>query len=175
MLTQAWTFISAWYNLPFTILLGLCLLLAGAQLSGFSGEQDQGGDADADGDLDHHVEGDAGSDLDHNIDGDTDADSDAEADGDANMDTDSDATDGEATSSFGMPLAFLTQIGVGRAPLVIVLLILFGAAGISGWLLNGLVENIFGMYPGIALAAVIPVSFVAGGTASRRIAGFIGG
>src|SRR6478609_2332560 len=113
MLTQAWTFISAWYNLPFTILLGLCLLLAGAQLTGFSGEQDQDGDADAD------------SELDHDMYGDTDADSDGEAEGDPNADADSDtAIDGAATSSFLTPLAFLTQIGVGRAPLVIVLLIL---------------------------------------------------
>ena len=176
MLTQAWTFISAWYNLPFTILLGLCLLLAGAQLTGFGGEQDQDGDADADADMDHDVDGDAETDLDHDVDGDTDADSDADAEGDPNADEDSDAAvDGVAASSFVTPLAFLTQIGVGRAPLVIVLLILFGAAGISGWLLNGLVENIFGTYPAVALAAVIPAAFVAGSTASRRIAGFIGG
>ena len=172
MLTQAWTFISAWYNLPFTILLGLCLLLAGAQLTGFSGEPDQDVDADADGDFDPDVAGDAGTDLEHDIDGDADANSDA----DAETDTDSDAAvDGAATSSFVTPLAFLTQIGVGRAPLVIVLLILFGAAGICGWLLNSLVENVFGVYPAIALAAVLPAAFVAGGIASRRIASFIGG
>ena len=84
MLTQAWTFIIAWYNLPFTILLGLCLLLAGAQLTGFSAEHEQ------DGDLDHDVDGDADADVtnefvttDGEVDHDADGDADGEIDGDA--------------------------------------------------------------------------------------------
>ena len=34
MLTETFTFIIAWYNLPFTIMLGLCVLAAVLQLIG---------------------------------------------------------------------------------------------------------------------------------------------
>ena len=38
MLANAWSFLSAWYNLPFTILLAVCALLAVLQLIGLGGE-----------------------------------------------------------------------------------------------------------------------------------------
>ena len=42
MFDSAWAFISAWYNLPFTFLLGLCVILAALQLIGLGGEGDHG-------------------------------------------------------------------------------------------------------------------------------------
>lgn len=54
MLTNLWGFLIIWYNLPFTTLLAVGLLLAGAQWLGLADDADDeaGADADADADLD---------------------------------------------------------------------------------------------------------------------------
>jgi len=63
---------------------------------------------------------------------------------------------------------------VGKAPLFVVLLMFFGSVGILGWILNSAVRSIFGEYPGPVFAAVLPITIVAGGFASSRMARFIG-
>lgn len=60
MLTETLNFIIAWYNLPFTVMLGLCVLAAVLQLIGL----DTDGDADADFDFDADVDADIDLDAD---------------------------------------------------------------------------------------------------------------
>jgi membrane protein implicated in regulation of membrane protease activity len=102
-------FLTTWYNLPFSALLIVSALMAVLQVIGLGGEAE--GDADAD--MDATIE------------------AEADLDGDADSDTD---TDSDADGALA-PLAFL---GFGKAPLAIVLSILFGITGICGWLINAL-------------------------------------
>ena len=161
MFNNAWSFISAWYNLPFSILLGLCAVLAVLQMIGLGGEADTEADADADVDVS----------ADADVDADADADGDADGDADADQDLDHDAS-----ADAGLPgaLSMLAFLGMGKAPLAVVLLILFGSVGILGWLLNSLVQGVLGAYPGIALAVVLPVTLIGGGFISSRISRLIG-
>lgn len=149
MLANAWSFVIAWYNLPFTILLVICALLAVLQLIGLGGEDEAQ-------EVDQEVELDQDADLDQ----DTDVDHDADTDHD---------TDGAPTT-----LSVLAFIGLGKAPLLVVLLIFFGAIGILGWVLNSLVQGVLGSYPNAAFIAVIPLSVIAGGLISSRTARLIG-
>ena len=59
MLQETFSFISVWYNLPFTIMLGLCILMAALQLLGLGGD----GETDVDTDLDVDVDFDSGRPL----------------------------------------------------------------------------------------------------------------
>lgn len=158
MLTETLTFITAWYNLPFSILLFLCLILTGLQLVGLGGEQDS--DVDLDSDFD----------ADFDADADVDADTDADLDGDSSLDQADDLDTGSGFSALNI-LAF---IGVGKAPLFVVLIILFGAVGILGWGLNSLIESLFTSYPSPVIVPVGLLSFFGGGLISSRIARFIG-
>src|SRR6185436_14675187 len=153
MFTNAWSFIFAWYNVPFTFLLGLGLLLAVLQLIGLGGDAD--GEADAEADFDHEVELESEVDLDHELDSDMDGEADAE--GDAEIDS--------ATAS---PFSWLAFLGVGKAPLLVVLLILFGAIGIAGWVMNGLLQRLFGTYPGLAFIVVLPLAVIIARWVSSR-------
>jgi membrane protein implicated in regulation of membrane protease activity len=150
MINNVWSFVSAWYNLPFSILLALCAVLAVLQTVGLGGEADSEADAD--------VDAEANADVDTDVD--TDADHDIEHDG---------AADGVPGA-----LSLLAYIGMGKAPLAVVLLILFGTVGILGWLLNSLVQSVFGTYPGIAFAGVMPIALIVGGFVSSRISRLIG-
>ncbi|MCL4872164.1 MAG: DUF1449 family protein [Anaerolineae bacterium] len=158
MLTETWSFITAWYNLPFSILLFLCLILTGLQLVGLGGEQDS--DVDLDSDLD----------TDFDADADADFDADSDLDGDSSLDQADDLDTGSGFSALNI-LAF---IGVGKAPLFVVLIILFGAVGILGWVFNSLVESLFASYPSLVIAPVGLLSFLGGGLISSRVARFIG-
>jgi membrane protein implicated in regulation of membrane protease activity len=72
-------------------------------------------------------------------------------------------------------LRLLAFIGVGKTPLLVVLLILFATIGLTGWGLNGLIQSLlFGHYPAIVLFAVLPASVIAGGLVSSRITRFLG-
>lgn len=159
MFTNTWSFIFAWYNLPFTFLLGVGLLLAVLQLIGLGGDAD--GEADAEADFDHDVDLESEVDLDHELD--SDLEGEADADGDAEIDS--------ATPS---PFSWLAFLGAGKAPMLVVLLILFGAIGIVGWVMNGLLQSLFGTYPGLAFIGVLPVTLITAGWVSSRIARFIG-
>lgn len=154
MLNDTWIFISAWYNLPFTLLLLSCIFLALLQLIGLGGEGDS--DADLDSDLD--------------LDADADLDGDLDIDGDADLDHDLDPGGGD----FSNLLSALAFLGIGKAPLMVVLLLLFSSVGLFGWVFNSLVQNSFGYYPGLAIALILPLSLVLGGLFSSRTARFIG-
>lgn len=156
MFTNLGTFVSAWYNLPFTILLGLCAVLAGLQLLGL------GGDDETDPDLE------AETDLDPDLETDTDLESDAEADTEAEADTDGQADTPAPTLSL---LAFL---GLGKAPLMVVLLILFGTLGLLGWSANALVEASLGSFPAWMLAATGPAALGVAMLVTSRLARWLG-
>ena len=207
MLRDFLAFVFAWYNLPFTVLFGMGILLAALQLIGLSGGDDSG-DADHGADVDHGFDHDAdidhgfdhGADVDHGFDHDADIDHGFEHDADIDHgfehDADIDhglehdagfehATDLEqgvhldhaadqqadgASSGFSL-LAFL---GAGKAPLMVVLLLLFESVALLGWLLNGLVHRLTGVYPSPALFAVLPTALVMGMLVTARTARWLG-
>ncbi|MEP7356664.1 MAG: hypothetical protein ABI847_05450 [Anaerolineales bacterium] len=142
------SFAFAWYNVPFTVLLGLCVLLAVSQLIGL------GFDHEAEADLDTEAEFHAEADADADVEGDADADSEAEAETDASL----------------SPLAMLAFVGVGKAPLLVVLVLLCSTIGLSGWGLNGLVGGL-GFW---AHLVVLPLAAAAGVLVSARLARWLG-
>lgn len=154
MLTEALSSIFIWYNLPFTLMLLFCVVLTALQLVGLGG--DGGADADLDADFDLDADLDADIDLDAEVDVDVDADADIDADG---------------VPDFLSVLAFL---GVGKAPLLVVLLILLGSIGILGWTMNSLILGIFGSYPPWAFIVTLIVSLIGGSLISSRLARLIG-
>lgn len=85
-------------------------------------------------------------------------------DGDADLDgADLDGADlnGVEGSVRGwLPDGVLSALGVGRVPLTFVLLALFGCFGLLGLLLNTLLLNTLGRYPGVALVPVLLGSLV---------------
>jgi membrane protein implicated in regulation of membrane protease activity len=154
-------FLTAWYNLPYTILIGLGIGMAVLQLLGLS----QDSDSDVDGDLD--------ADADMEIDADADADLDADADADIDHNLDADAapeTHLETSSGF----SWLAFIGFGKAPVVVVIMILFIGVGMLGWLLNGITLGIFGFFPSLFILFSGLLSLVAGSFLTSRITRFIG-
>jgi membrane protein implicated in regulation of membrane protease activity len=80
-------------------------------------------------------------------------------------------TGGDGTPGVLNVLAF---IGLGKAPLMVVLLILFGSIGLLGWIMNSILTNAFGTYPSMAFVIVVPISVLAGTVVSSRTARFIG-
>ena len=181
MLDSAWSFISAWYNLPFTVLLGLCVVLAVSQAIGLGGdhEGDTDADTDADADVDHDIDVDHDADLDHDAALNHDLDHDLDHDVDHGLDQAADHDvdhhlDHEAHADSVGALSVLAFIGLGKAPLLVVLLILFGAIGILGWSMNYAVQRALGAYPDVAFAAVLPLAVVAGSLVSSRTARLIG-
>lgn len=178
-----WTFLIAWYNLPFTLMLGIGLLLAGLQVLGLSND----GDADADADVDADVDADLDADADADVDVDTDADADADTgislhhdlDLDHNIEhgTDHDVdhdVDHEVSRDSLSGFSWLAFIGIGKAPLMVVLLIVLLTTGLLGWFLNGLAIGLLGFFPGLLLLATFVVSLGAGSLVTSRVARFIG-
>jgi membrane protein implicated in regulation of membrane protease activity len=151
MFQNIFGFLFAWYNLPYTVFLGLGFVLAGLQLFGLS----QDHDSDVDADLDLDVDADADLDLDH------DADIEASADHDA---------DAGELSGF----SWLAFIGFGKTPVMVVLLVLFFSIGLLGWLFNGMVTSIFGFFSGLALLVTGLASLVVGVFITSRVTRTIG-
>jgi membrane protein implicated in regulation of membrane protease activity len=87
---------------------------------------------------------------------------------------DHDVDHGAEASGTPAGLSLLAFIGLGKAPLLVVLLIFFGSIGILGWILNSVVQGVFGNYPDPASLAVMPLSVIGGGLISSRTARFIG-
>ena len=129
MFNALWAFISAWYNLPYTALISLSLLLAVVQLMGLGGEPAEA--ADVAGHMD--LEANADTDVDLGADADT------QADADLDHDLDHEIDQGELGQSALGVLAFL---GVGKAPLFVVLPLLFGLIGLLGWLFNAAAQSL---------------------------------
>jgi len=125
---ETFAFLFSWYNLPFSAAVGCCLLLAAIQLaSGF-------GDNDADADADVHVGADA----------DADVDADVHVDGHA----------GHAADHSGADGGLLDALGVGRVPLMIVLMALLGSLGAVGLLANSAL-GAAGLDPGALFLPVL--------------------
>ena len=130
-MTEFLTYFLASYNVWFTAPLVIVFLFALFRLA--MGAMDFG-DADVDADVDADIDIDADVDIDIDADVDIDADMDIDADVDADIDADVDAADvGAHTPSFGDVFGFLN---VGRVPLMIVLMSLFGTWGITGLIAN---------------------------------------
>ena len=167
MFGSFWTFLIAWYNLPFTLMLVLGVALAGLQLLGLShdGDADADGDVDVDGDIDADVDADADVGADTDVDHDIDHDVDHDLDHDVEHDISRDSLSG---------FSWLAFIGIGKAPLMVVILIVLMTTGLLGWILNGLAVGILGFFPGLVLLATFLVSLVAGSLVTSRITRFIG-
>jgi membrane protein implicated in regulation of membrane protease activity len=171
MFESFWTFLIAWYNLPFTMMLGLGLVLAGLQLLGLSHD----GDADADADADLHIDDDVDADADldlaihHDFDHDLDHDLDHDIDHDVDHDVDHDMSH-DTFSGF----SWLAFIGVGKAPLMVVVLMVLMSTGLLGWFLNGLAMGFLGFFPAVLLLGTFLVSLVAGSFVTSRVTRFIG-
>ena len=118
------------YNIWFTAPLAIVFIFALFRLA--MGAMDFG-DADADADVDADVDIDADMDIDIDADMDIDADVDVDADVDADVAVDA----GGQSFSFGDVFGFLN---VGRVPLMIVLMSLFGTWGMTGLIANAVLN-----------------------------------
>lgn len=145
------TLLFSWYNLPYLAALGAGLLLALLQLASGFGE----GDADADAEVDVDV------DVDTNID--MDADAELEIDGEPDIDAPDDAL-----PEGGGPLAAL---GIGRIPLMLVLMALLGSLGAVGLLTSTIVAALANGYPSLAFVPVLLGSLVVALPLTRLISG----
>lgn len=144
-------FLFAWYNLPYAVFLGLGLLIAVLQLFGLSHDGDADADADAEVDLE------ADTDLDSDLD----------------QDVGADAADHEVVGAWS-GFSWLAFIGIGKTPLMVVLLILFMSIGMLGWFLNGVILGLFGFFPSLLILFSGLISLVAGAFITSRVTRFIG-
>lgn len=154
MLLEFWFFLTAWYNLPFTVLLGLGLVVAALQLIGLGGDDDSEADLHG-GDMDHDV------DVAHGVDH-------------ADHDADSDADGGQEGDGEGDNFSLLSFIGVGKVPMLVVFLILFVTVGLLGWMLNGVIQSVIGSFPGLLILLTLPVATVTGAVFTSRVTRLIG-
>jgi membrane protein implicated in regulation of membrane protease activity len=177
-LTELWTFATAWYNLPFTLALLAFLGLSAVQFIGL--EQDHDADVDAHVDLDHDVSLDHDLDVDHDLDLEhgLDVDHDVSVDHDADLghDLDHDLDHDVGHDAGGAPAwtGALRFLGVGQAPLTMVLLVLLGGFGMLGWIANASVLGIMPQYPAWVLAIVLLFDLFIAAWFTSRVAGFIG-
>jgi membrane protein implicated in regulation of membrane protease activity len=118
-------FLLSWYNIPFLVALGCCLLVALLQLIGGGSNQDVDADIDADVDADGII--------------------------DTTVDLSADAH-GHGSSALGTALSAL---GIGRVPLILVLTAFLGSFGAIGLILNTLLANILGDYPPVAFPLLL--------------------
>ena len=173
MFESFWTFLFAWYNLPFTLMLVLGLLLAGLQLLGLSHDGDADADASVDADSDVDVDADVDADADvaiqHDFDHDLDHDLDHGIEHELNHEVDHDISR-DAFAGF----SWLAFIGIGKAPLMVVVLIVLMTTGLLGWFLNGLAIGFLGFFPGLLLLGTFLASLVAGSLVTSRVTRFIG-
>ena len=120
-----WVFNGA--NFPYWLLMGAGLLLFGTSLVLSSGEDDADGDADAD--FDGDFDGDGGD-----------------------FDSDGDAADSGQGGSGGFSIgALLAALGIGKAPLLILLAVDFSLWGFLGWIANTVVASALGRMPSTLL------------------------
>ncbi len=139
--------LTAWYNLPFSLMFMLSVIFAIVQAVGLGGESAAEGD------------------------GDIESDADVDADGDADADLNTDGASGLDASGMFSLLAF---IGMGKAPLAVIISMLLSSVAVSGWALNRVVETLFAPYPALALAGVLLLSVLIGAVATSRGSRFLG-
>jgi membrane protein implicated in regulation of membrane protease activity len=147
------SFLLNWYNVPFLIALGGCLLFAVLQVIG--------GIGDSDADTDVSVESDAEVDVDADLDIDTDFEASA----------DLPAASGEHALQSSGPLAAL---GVGRLPLALVMMALLGCFGAIGLLANTLLAGALGGYAPLIFPIVLIVAGVLAFVLTGRISRLLG-
>src|SRR5512136_260247 len=182
----------AWYNLPFSLALLAFLGLSAVQFIGLEQDHDAAADADAHIDLGHDVsvEHDLGVDhdlaMDHDVsvdhdlavehDADLGHDLDHDLDHDIDHDVDHDVGHDVAHDAGGAPAwaGALRFLGVGQAPLTMVLLVLLGGFGILGWIANASVLGIMPKYPAWVLAVVLLLDLFVAAWFTSRVAVFIG-
>jgi len=99
--------------------------------------------------------------------GDHDADADIDADADADVDADTDA-DADAEGHSGLTEGALALLGVGRLPLMLVLMAFLLSFGALGLLLNALIDSL-GWNAGSLLLVVLALSAVAAVPLTGRI------
>jgi len=146
------SFLNHWSNAPFLVMLGLVAVTVFLQAVGLFGLMVEGG-------TDHEVNIDADHDVD--MDHETDLDGDA----DANADSDSDADQDVSGSGWHGALAYF---GIGRVPLMVLVVTLFIFTGFSGIFLNSLAYVRFsGTYPGWVFPTVLGSSLTIGLVATR--------
>jgi membrane protein implicated in regulation of membrane protease activity len=162
-LQETWSFLAQPFNWPFLGAIVACLMLSALQFVGLDGDHDAEADAGLDLDADLDVEADLDLDADTDLDWETDLDADANADADL-----------DADASFELGTAFLRLLGVGQAPLTMVLLILLAFFGLAGLVLNGVLWRLLDSYPRPALVGVVPVAFVVASLGTGRAAGLLG-
>lgn len=139
---NAFTYLLSGQNIPFLVALGCSLVLALVQIvSGF-------GDHDADVDAD--------ADIDADVDADVDIDTDVDADADVDVDVDADA---EHDLHAGGGGGLLGALGIGKVPLMLVLIGLLGSFGAVGLLVNSML-SFGGSYPAWGFPLVLVGSFV---------------
>lgn len=136
---DTFAFLLAGQNIPFLVALICCLVLAALQI--FAGVGDQDGDADTDTAID------------------ADANADAEVDADADVDAD---MEHEAAHAPGG----LSALGIGKVPLMLVLMSYLGGFGAIGLLANSLL-SLGGGYPSWGL----PVTLIAAALAALPLTG----
>jgi len=153
-LIDLWTFITAWYNLPFTLALLAFLALSALQFLGLehSHDTDIHADLDHDLDVDHDLDIDHDLDVDHDLDIDHDADLDHDLDHDVDHDVDHDL--GHDTDGVPVWASALQFLGAGYAPMTMVLLVLLGGFGFLGWTINA---GIVGITPVYTCWMLLPV------------------
>jgi membrane protein implicated in regulation of membrane protease activity len=167
MFGSFWTFLITWYNLPFTLMLGLGMVLAGLQVLGLSHDGDADADADVDADIDADV--DVDTDVDADLDMAVHHDLDHDVDHDIGQDVEHDISH-DSLSGF----SWLAFIGIGKAPLMVVILIVLMTTGLVGWFLNGLAMGLLGFFPGLLLLGTFFISLMAGSLVTARVTRFVG-
>ncbi|NEQ99767.1 MAG: YqiJ family protein [Cyanothece sp. SIO2G6] len=137
-------------NLPYWIFLGAGTLLFGLVIVSGGGDDDVDADIDTDLDLDADidVDMDAGIDVDADIDADLDADVDAPSGrvpGFAEADP---GPDGEAIAGSGFtPLDILGWLGVGKAPIILLLALDLCLWGLLGWMATVILGGLLRFIP----------------------------
>jgi membrane protein implicated in regulation of membrane protease activity len=169
-----WLF--TWWNAVYTLPLAFVLvLLTVTSIFGLAGAVM---DSDHDADVDHDVDADVDVDVDVDHDLDVDADHDVDADADLDQDGDVDVQDHAIAHARGLGhadghgpvISALAMIGVGHAPLLMVLqvfLLFWGLLGV------GIHLALKAAGPG-ALLVSLPVTLVASAVATRLLAGAFG-
>ena len=150
-------------NIPFLVALGCCLVLALLQIVAGFGDHDTSADtavhADHDVDVDHDIAHDIAHDVDvdHDIDHDlgheisdtVDQDHETELEGEANL-------HGSQGGGFG---GALSALGIGRVPLMLVMMSFLGSFGAVGLIANSLI-SLGGAYPAWCFLAMLIGSVV---------------
>jgi hypothetical protein len=143
-------------NLPYWLLLGAGFLLFGFVI--FIG----GGDEDVD----------VGGDVDADIDADFDVDADVHTDVDIDLDADANLNGSGLASN--PAYQFLGWLGIGKAPLILLLGLDFSLWGLLGWVINSAVGTVIGRLPtgmvgGIVFFGSMVLALWLGSLASRPI------